>query len=171
MLERLKNISRNKLIDKILKDRGVAEQNSRLKYLGFIVDEDFFTDFDSLYEFGQNLGLLQKDIKIFTFVETSKNLATLGENQITNKEFNWRGEIIQQSAVDFLDFSFDVLIGLYEKEQFFLDLMVAKSKAKFKIGCNAKDLRLYDLILHIDIKNIELFKSEVIKYLKIFKKI
>ncbi len=171
MLKRLKNSTIDKQIDMHLKKREVSERNSPLKHLGFIIDEDFIHDFEGLLEFGKDLGLHHKDIKLFTFKHTDKKLLDLRDNQITNKEFNWRGEVYEQSFIDFLDYPFDVLIGLYEGNQKLLDLMIAKSKAKFKIGFKAADLRLFDLILNIDMKDQELFKREVSKYLKVFKKI
>ena len=136
-----------------------------------MVDEAFFDDFEILYEFGKELGLQRKDVKVFTFVETRRKIPSLRQNQITNKEFTWRGEIHNHNAQEFLDFPFDVLIGYYKGTHEFLGAMVAQSRAKFKIGFNNSDARLFDLLLNVDLQNKEAFKSEVKKYLKIFKKI
>ncbi|SRX55611.1 hypothetical protein AEQU1_02635 [Aequorivita sp. CIP111184] len=151
--------------------RDISQRNAPLKYLGFLVDEAFFDNFELFYEFGKELGLQRKDVKLFTFVETRRKIPSLRQNQITNKEFTWRGEIQNQNAQEFLDFPFDVLIGLYNGKHDYLSAMVAQSRAKFKIGFNGADERLYDLLLTVDIQKPELFKSEVKKYLQIFKKI
>ncbi len=171
MLNKVKHHSLKKHTDKSLRDRDVSERNTPLKYLGFLVDESFFDDFEKLYEFGTELGLQRKDVKVFTFIETSRKIPTLRDNQISNKEFTWRGEIHNQSAKEFLDFSFDVLIGLYKGKHEFLEAMVASSKAKFKLGFNGDDERLYDLLLAVDPTNFDTVKTEVKKYLKIFNKI
>ena len=171
MLKKVKHQSLKKHTDKNLMQRDISERNAPLKYLGFLVDEALFDDFELLYEFGKELGLQRKDIKIFSFIETRRKIPTLRQNQITNKEFTWRGEIHNQNAQEFLDFPFDVLIGFYNGKHEFLSAMVAQSKAKFKIGLNGADERLFDLLLTLDIQKPEIFKSEVKKYLQIFKKI
>lgn len=171
MLKKVKRHSLKKHIEKNLKERDFSKRNEPLTYLGFLVDEAFFDNFEMLYEFGKDLGLQRKDIKIFTFVETRRKIPSLRQNQITNKEFGWRGEIHNQNAQEFLDFPFDVLIGYYKGTHEFLGAMVAQSRAKFKIGFNNSDARLYDLLLNVDLQNKDAFKSEVKKYLKIFKKI
>lgn len=171
MLKKIKYNSLKKHTEKSLTNRDISQRNTPLKYLGFLVNEAYFEDFETFFEFGKELGLHRKDIKFFTFVETRKRLPSLRQNQITNKEFSWGGEIHSQNAKEFLDFPFDVLIGFNNKNHEFLDAMVAQSKAKFKIGFKGADDRLYDLILAVDPKNITDFKIEVTKYLKIFNKI
>ncbi|WP_026452152.1 DUF6913 domain-containing protein [Aequorivita capsosiphonis] len=171
MLKKVKKNSLKKHTQKNLLERDVSQRNTPLKYLGFLVDETFFDDFEMLYEFGNELGLQRKDVKVFTFVETRRKIPSLRQNQITNKEFTWRGEIHSQNAREFLDFPFDVLIGIYRNKHEFLSAMVAESKAKFKIGFDGVDERLFDLLLAVDPQNSKTFKSEVKKYLEIFKKI
>jgi len=171
MLKKVKRNSLKKHTEKKLTERDISQRNTPLKYLGFLVDEALFDELEMLYEFGQELGLQRKDIKMFTFVETRRKIPSLRQNQITNKEFTWRGEIHNQNAQEFLDFPFDVLIGYYKGKHEFLSAMVAESKAKFKIGFNGSDERLFDLLLAVDLDNPELFKNEVKKYLKVFKKI
>ena len=171
MLKTVKHNSLKKHTIKNLSERDVSQRNSSLKYLGFLIDETFFEDFEMLYDFGKELGLQRKDIKLFTFVETRRKIPSLRQNQITNKEFTWRGEIHSQNAMDFLDFPLDVLIGFYRNQHEFLSAMAAQSKAKFKIGFNGADERVYDLLLGFDPQSKDEFKKEVKKYLKIFKKI
>ena len=171
MLEKLKQYTLRKQTDRYLSGRDVSQRNTPLRYLGFLVDETFFDEFEMLYEFGTDLGLQRKDIKQLTFAETRRRIPSLRHNQITNKEFNWRGEIHNENAREFLDKPFDVIIGLYQGKHKYLDAMVAESKAKFKIGFNDADKRLFDLILTVDLKHPELFKAEVAKYLRIMRKI
>lgn len=171
MLKKLKQYSLKKHTEKSLISRDVSQRNTPLKRLGFLVDEAFFDDFELFYSFGKELGLQRKDIKIFTFIKTRKKLPSLRQNQITNKEFSWRGEIYNQNALEFLDIPFDVLIGFNNEKHEFIGAMIARSMAKFKIGFNGTDERLYDLVLAVDPQNTKDFKVEVVKYLKILKKI
>lgn len=74
MLKKVKHISLKKHTEKNLLERDVTQRNTPLKYLGFLVDEVFFDDFEMLYEFGTELGLQRKNIKLFTFVETRRKI-------------------------------------------------------------------------------------------------
>ncbi len=80
------------------------------------------------------------------------------------------GELHNQNALEFLDQSFDVLVGWYEKTHPFLDPMISQSKAKFKVGFAGSDQRLFDLILNISPRDVDLFESELKKYLTLMKK-
>lgn len=171
MLKKVKKYSLKKHTEKNLIERDISQRNAPLKYLGFLVDEAFFEDFEMLYEFGKELGLQPKDVKLFTFVETRRKIPSLRQNQITNKEFTLRGEINSQNAQEFLDFPFDVLVGYYKGKHEFLSAMVAQSKAKFKIGFNDANEQFFDLLLSVDLQKTDTFKSEVKKYLKILNKI
>lgn len=171
MLKKIKRQSLKKHTERNLTERDISQRNAPLTHLGFLLDEAFFDDFEMLYEFGKEVGLQRKDVKIFTFVETRRKIPSLRQNQITNREFSWNGEIHNQNAKEFLEFPFDVLIGLYPGKHEFLGAMVAQSKAKFKIGFEGTDERLYDLLLNVDVKKATLFKNEVKKYLQIFGKI
>jgi hypothetical protein len=170
MLKKLKLYFLKKRTETSLLKRDVSQRNTSLKYLGFLVDEAFFDDFEKLFQFGTQLGLQRKDIKLITFLETKKKVPSLRQNQISNKEFSWKGEVQSKNAKEFLNFPFDAIIGLYNGKHHYLDAMMAQSKAKFKIGFNDSDERLYDLLLTIDLKKPETFKGEVEKYLKILKK-
>lgn len=171
MLGRVKYNLIRKLIDKKLLERDVSTKNSSLKKLGFLVDENFYKDVNTLIDFGESLGLKRENIHIFSFRKTPRKLSDLRKDQITNKEFNLRGEITDQNAIDFLNIPFEVMIGFYQGGNNFLDLMIASSKSQFKIGFQDGDSRLYDLILKLDLEDLELFKTEITKYLRVFKKI
>lgn len=171
MLKTLQNYSLRKQVDKCLLERDFSQRNTSLRYLGFLIDETLFNDFESLYKFGTGLGLQRKDIKQFTFVETRKRIPSLLNNQISNKEFSWRGEIRNDNANEFLNHPFDVIVGIYKGEHKYMDTMIARSKAKFKIGFNDADKRLYDLLLAVDLNHPALMKAEIEKYLRILNKI
>jgi len=170
MLEKLKQRSLRKLIERNLKGRDTSQINSKLVTLGFLVDEALLTDFDRLLDFSKILSLKPKDVKVFSFLEVKKKLPSFRQNQINNKDFNWKGEIHNQNALEFLDTNFDVLVGLYEGEHAFLDLMVSKSKSRFKVGFENSDPRLFDLLLGINPTNLGLLESELKKYITILNK-
>jgi len=160
-----------KKINTYLKKRDVSGLNDSVVTIGFLVDEDVFPDFDSLKSISKEIGLQEKDMVVFTFMNVKKQLPTLRQNMITNKNFNWKGEINNQNAEEFLNRSLDVLVGYYQGENLFLDLMVAKSKAKFKVGLKDSDHRLSDLIIDVNMTKPHKFKKELVKYLRVLGKI
>lgn len=171
MLKRIKLQSFKNQINNNLEQRDISRRNSKLKQLGFLINESYFNDFEYLFSLGNELGLQEKDIKVFSFIEARRKIPSLRHNQITNKEFNSRGDIRNQNAEEFLNFPFDVLICIYEGSHKYLDVMVSKSNANFKVGFKDLDHRLYDLLLNVDPENKSILNNEIKKYLKIFNKI
>ena len=171
MFEKLKRKSLRKSIDKHLEERDVSQVNSVVKTVAFLVDESVFQDLESLYEFSNFLELQRKDVKVFTFQEVKKKMPSLRQNHINNKEFDWKGQIHNQNAAEFLETSFDVLIGYYKGNHDFLDAMVSRSNAKFKVGFSDADERLYDLLIAVDVHKPNDFKLELKKYLTVLNKL
>ena len=170
----LKSIQKRYLLKKIdrnLKNRDLSRLNNKVITIGFLIDEDFFNDFEKLYAISEKMGLHHKDIKIFTFMNVKKKLPSLRQNQINNKEFSWKGIIQNQNANEYLGKSFDVLVGYYKRQNIFLDLMMTKSSANFKVGFKGVDSRLVDLIIDVNPLQVEKFGQELIKYMRVLNKI
>ena len=160
-----------KKIDYYLQNRDVSGLNDTVVTIGFLVDEDMFPDFDNLKSISEKNGLQEKDMVVFTFMNVKKKLPTLRQNMINNKNFTWKGEIKNQNANEFLNRHFDVLVGYYQGNNLYLDLMMAKSKAKFKVGFKDSDLRILDLIIDVNPQKPAEFKRELLKYLRALGKI
>jgi|TARA_B100001059_G_scaffold225423_1_gene252614 hypothetical protein len=145
--------------------------NDSLTTIGFLVNEEDNIDFEIFFDISSTLGVHQKDIKIFSFIDIKTKTPTLIQNRIYSNHFNWRGEINNKNALDFLNTKLDVLVSYYSTKNNYLNLMTSKSKAKFKVGFNGVDDRLFDLIINIDPqKNLDV-KSELLKYFKVLNKI
>ncbi|MAZ72608.1 MAG: hypothetical protein CMC70_05630 [Flavobacteriaceae bacterium] len=164
-----KNLKRN--LEKSLETRDTSGINASVVTIGFLVNEADFQDFESLYDVFRDFNLQPKDVKVFSFIESKKKLPSLRQNQVQNKDFDWKGNLHNQNAQEFLDKEFDVLIGLYTGKHQLLDVLVATSKAKFKVGFHGTDKRLYDLLLDVPFKDFDLFKSELKKYLQVLGKV
>ena len=160
-----------KKIELYLKGRDISSLNDSVVTMGYLVDEDLFQDFEKLFEVSKEMNLKENNVKIFTFMEVKKKLPSLRHNEINNKEFSWKGIIKNQNANEFLELPFDLLVGFYKGENNFLDLMMCKSKAKFKVGFKGVDSRISDLIIDVDPLKINNFKRELIKYLRVLNKI
>ena len=171
MFDKLKRRSLRKLTERNLAKRDLSKLNAPLKTIGFLVNEAVLPDVDTLYEIAKELPIVPKDIKVFSFIEVKKKLPSLRQNQVQCKDFNWKGEMSNQNASEFLGQEFDVLVGYYCGRSEFLDALISQSKAKFKIGFAGADERLFDLLLGVPPSNMKLFTSELKKYLAILDKI
>ncbi|HAT66434.1 MAG TPA: hypothetical protein DCS66_17865 [Flavobacteriaceae bacterium] len=171
MFENLKKRALQKHTEKNIKNRDTSQINSKMKTLGFLVDEMIFQDLEKLHDFSKIFGLQPKDVKVFSFMEVKKKLPTLQQNQINNKDFNWKGEIQNQNAREFLERDFDVLVGSYNGKHRFLDLLVSESKAKFKVGFKDADPRLYDLLIAVSTNDLPTFIAELKKYITLLNKV
>jgi len=171
VFKRIKKIFFKKHITKNLKNRTMFDVNDSLTTIGFLVNEEDNIDFEIFFDISSTLGVHQKDIKIFSFIDIKTKTPTLIQNRIYSNHFNWRGEINNKNALDFLNTKLDVLVSYYSTKNNYLNLMTSKSKAKFKVGFNGVDDRLFDLIINIDPqKNLDV-KSELLKYFKVLNKI
>ena len=171
MLKRFQKIFLKKSIDKNLENRDVSKINDQLHSIGFLVDEEINIAFESFYEISKELGLHEKDVKIYFFSDLKTNTPTLHQNKINNKHFSWKGEIHNKNANEFLETPFDVLVGYYRTKNNYLDLMTSKSNAKFKVGFKEIDNRLFDLLIDVDPLNISGLKKELLKYFRTLNKI
>jgi len=171
MFEKLKRRSLQRQTEKNLFKRDFSQRNNSLKTMGFLVDEKITKDYEDLYSFAKRLNIQTKDVKIFFFEEVKKKTPTLQQNMLSNKDFSFTGELLNQNAKEFLDIPFDVLVGYYSGKNEFLDLMVSASNSKFKVGVKGSDKRLFDLIIDIEPQQFQKFNDELKKYLKILNKI
>ena len=171
MLKQIKKRSIKKLTERYLSDRDTSGRNDRVNSLGILVDESLYGDPDEFYELGKQLGVQRKDIRMFVFSSDKHNLPTLRHDLLNVKEFSWKGEIKNQDALEFLDRPFSLLIGLYEGPHLFMDMLVSRSRSRFKVGLKGSDERLFDLAIGLQSWNPEAFRTELTKYLKTLNKI
>lgn len=171
IFEKLKRKSLKRHTDRNIKERDLSQLNSKLRTLGFLVDESVVPDFERLYDSFKTFGLMPKNVQVFTYIEVKKKLPSLRQNQIDNKDFNWKGEINNQNALEFLETPFDMLVTLYRGSHELLDLLVSKSKAKFKVGSENSDPRLFDLLIRVPAHDLRAFEEELKKYVTILNKI
>ncbi|WP_298551829.1 hypothetical protein [uncultured Algibacter sp.] len=171
ILKGFKEKSNKKHLNKLLDNRQVNVNNDKVISLGVILNIDEFDDFEAFNILAEYIKVRPNRLKIIAYSSSKKN-DLLSWNECYNpKDFGWKGDIKNSELQTFLDTKFDVLISYYEKEILELKLITAESKAKFKIGILQPDERLNDLIIKTNLKQFNLFKEEVFKYLTIFKKI
>jgi len=171
MLNKIKQNSLQKQIAKNVALRDMSQINAKVKTIGFLVDEALYPSIDVFYSLAKKLNLLVKDVSVLSFVEPKKKASVLKNNQVCSKNFNWNGTIKNDDAIHFLNKKIDLLVGGYSKDNAYMNLMIAKSKAKFKVGFTALDECLFDLLIAVPNTDLEAFIKELKKYLVILNKL
>ncbi|WP_298498493.1 hypothetical protein [uncultured Algibacter sp.] len=171
ILKGFKEKSNKKYLDKLLTSRLVEFNNNKVLSLGVILNIDEFNDFEAFRNLAGYINVRPNRLKIIAYSSNKKEDLHSWDECYNPKDFGWKGAIHNSELKNFLKTEFDVLISYYDKEILELKLITAESKAKFKIGILQSDERLNDLIIKTNLKQFDLFKEEVFKYLTIFKKI
>ena len=171
VLKTFKVKSNIKYLNKLLANRQVKVSENKVKNVGVILNK---AEFDNINKFSALAQLIKTHanklkIAIFTLEDIkSDNDAIV---YFSPKDFGWNGTIKTEALKTFLNFEFDLLINYYSSDSLDLKITTARSKAYFKIGVLQTDTRLNDLIINTEIKDFDVFKNEVFKYLTILNKI
>ena len=171
ILKGFKEKSNKKHLNKLLSQREVNVADSKVKSLGVILNIDEVDDFELFRTLADAINVRSNRLKIIAFsVDKEENLSAW-DACYNPKDFGWKGKIKNIELQEFLDTKFDALISYYTSDDLELKLLTAKSKAQFKIGILQTDARLNDLIIKTSLKEFDVFKAEVHKYLTILNKI
>ncbi|EDM43273.1 hypothetical protein SCB49_00922 [unidentified eubacterium SCB49] len=170
MFEKLKLKSLRKRVDKNLDARDMSQLHSRLKTIAFVINEEDSVSIETLHEIASSLGVEDGNYQVLVFQKYKKN-EVLEEHQIHHKQIKWRGVVHNEFAQKFLERPFDVLIGYYNGTHPYLDFLISESAARFKVGLEQSDLRLFDLQIEVEISQNKLFVTELKKYLHVLGKV
>jgi hypothetical protein len=169
--KRLKKKSNQKYINNILNNRKSSVDDRRIKSVGVIFNNDEFKNYDQIRSIFKGIGINENRVKFITFIDDEKSRPNGWDAYFYPENFGWKGKIEGGDLIEFVDEPFDALISYYQNDQLELNLATTMSKANFKIGISSNDERLYDFIINIEPNQINIFKNELIKYLKVFNKI
>ncbi|WP_242131971.1 DUF6913 domain-containing protein [Aestuariivivens marinum] len=171
ILKGFKEKSNKKYLNKMLSERKVYVDDSKVESLGVILNSDEIDDFELFRELAAYLHIRPNKLKVIAFSPTKNEKPNFWELCFSAKDIGWNGTIKNTELQAFLDKSFDVLISYYVSDELELKLITGLSNAKFKIGILQTDTRLNDLIIKTHLDEFKVFKKEVFKYLTILNKI
>jgi hypothetical protein len=169
--KRLKKKSNQKYINNILNNRKASVDERSIKYVGVIFNHNEFKNYDQIRHVFKEIGINENKVKFITFIDDAKSRPNSWDAYFYPENFGWKGKIEGVDLIDFVNEPFDALISYYQHDNLELNMATTLSKANFKIGITNKDERLYDFIINIEPNQINIFKNELIKYLKVFNKI
>lgn len=171
ILKGFKEKSNKKHLNRLLSEREINIADSKVESLGVILNIDEIDDFDLFRSLADYINVRPNKLKIIAFSASKKENLSSWDECYNPKDFGWNGAIKNIELQSFLNTKFDALISYYTNDDLELKLLTVKSKAKFKIGILQTDARLNDLIIKTNLKEFDVFKAEVHKYLNILKKL
>lgn len=171
ILKALKEKSIKKNLNLILKSREIDSNSNKIESLGIILNADETNDFETLKTIASTLNVRPNKLKIIAFTSLKKDDTYSWNVCFHPKDFTWNGKIKNIELQSFLDTKFDILISYYAEDVLELKYLTAASKANFKVGIFQKDKRFNDLIIKTKFKNINSFKTELLKYVTVLNKI
>ncbi len=171
ILKAFKEKSNKKHLNKLIAERHVNVDDSKINSLGVILNIDEFDDLELFRNLADFIKIRPNKLKIITFSANKKEKQYTWDDCFDFNDFGWKGQIKNIELQTFLNTKFDALISYYTNEQLELKLLTALSKAQFKVGILQTDERLNDLIIKTNLKEFNVFKAELYKYLTILNKI
>lgn len=170
-LKRFKEKSIRKYLDAVLSKRVANVHDGVIHSVGIILNFDEYNNYDRLRSLISEIGVKDNRVKFMAFIDDEKSIPNSWDAFFHPKNFGWKGNITNIELQEFIDEKFDALICYYKNDNLELNYVTALSQANFKIGLNNRDERLYDFIMDIEPDHIQIFENELIKYLKVLKKI
>lgn len=145
--------------------------SSTIKTVGIIVNEGSKFNFESLKRLEKEFASGSKNFHVLTCRNTTDNFNEFRGVSFNEKDFTWNGTLKSKEVTTFLESNFDMLIDYTKATTIFVKYLAARSNAKFKVGYADVDDNLYDFMISVDNEKISQFNTEMIKYLRILKKI
>ena len=155
----------------LLKPAKESTREKGIRKVGCIVDLDKFQESDLFYQFLEEFKLTPNAIKIIGYRSYYDKNSPYSTPVFSDKDLGWNGDVENSYALEFLGREYDLLVNYYNEENLLLNLMSVKTKARIKVGFKGVDPIYNDLILDIPISDFKTFKTELKKYLGVFKEI
>jgi hypothetical protein len=145
------------------------------KTVGMLFTADSIDSYNRIIQFANKL-VEEREIKVLSigFVENKKHFDLYTEQPgfrfFSAKQCNWYGKPKDHAVEFFIEKEFDILLDLNLKDNVTLDFIAGMSKAKFKVGRQKNNTRIYDMMIDPQKENtLDYFITQVELYLSMFK--
>lgn len=161
----------NKIITKRLRNVTSSKSSGSIKKVGVILDEKLSDSKDKIKDILKKNSILDSNITFITFKSKLKKGEEAPFDVFTSKDVSFSGVFNRGRLNWFLDDTFDLIINFYQDANPFLMLLTQLSHSNLKVGFASVDNRLNHLVIKTKSNDTSIFLDEMIKYLKILKKI
>jgi hypothetical protein len=142
-----------------------------IKSVGIIVNENSKFDFERLKKLQKAIPIGSKNFSILTYKNQNESYNEFRGAFFYEKQVSLNGKIKSKEVNSFLDEKFDMLIDFTGANTIYSKYLVAKSNAIFKVGFYTDMKNLYNFMIAVSVNEVDNFNKELLKYLKILKKI
>lgn len=170
-LNYLKDFFTLKLVKKNLASVRLPAAEHKIKTIGILFDETYFTEKDALIQGLVSAGIAAQAIQILVFKNSIKKNETFDYPVFSHRDLSWRATFDNSQVKSFMAQRFDLLINYYDMPKSPLLVVSNQSKALFKVGFASIDKKLNHFIINTTAENHTVFMSELVKYLKILNKL
>lgn len=171
ILKRLRLNSVQKTFNRLLKEVKYQYTNDKIKTIGILIHHDEFRSYDQLECVFKSLGFTHNQFTVLSFIDEEETTVNSWDNTFKQEDFGWKGKILNPEVETFIANRFDALVSYYNGNHLELNMVALLSKAKFKIGLNNHHPELYQLFISLDVKYVDIFHSELEKYLRTLNKL
>lgn len=163
----------SKKIDSLLKNNKNTSLNvsKPIQSIGILVNENSKFDFEGLKKLQKEIPIGSNNFSVLTYKNKNDSYNEFRGAFFYEKQITLSGKIKSNEVNQFLDKEFDMLIDYTGADTIFSKFLIAKSKAKFKVGHYTEEDALFNLMIAVPLDDVANFNRELIKYLKILKKI
>ncbi len=169
--DRFKAKSAHKFLEDELKREKPSTDKKGVSSIACLVDMDKFNNVEAFQSIRKQLNLPPNAIHIMGYKRGQDKHGMFSVPFCTDKDLGWNGSIENGDFAEFSGRSHDVLINYFTDDRLVLKLMSIKTKARIRIGLSGADIGMNDLIFNCKLGDINTFKSELEKYLRILKEI
>ncbi len=169
-LTRLKKISAKKHLNKTLLLKREVNSGS-IRTVGVLVANNKNDNKLLLEGLAAVFGVSVSSIVVLQYCNDKKQALQLSGNVYTGNDLLFNGRFSAATVTNFIAMPFDTLISFYKSDDILLQLVSAKSKAKFKIGFSGSQAEIHDFSVDMELSSLESFFDTLKKYLSILKKI
>ncbi|GAF04316.1 DUF6913 domain-containing protein [Saccharicrinis fermentans] len=123
------------------------------KNIGIVYDTSIANNRQSVTKLESYFKELEMNIEVLGYAHVKKEENTLiGDNHhhyIYAQDFNWYYKPKNEMIEHFIQAPLDIIINLYQEEEFAIEYIIKMSNAKFKVGCAHIEESLHDLMIDV----------------------
>lgn len=142
---------------------------AKINKVAIIVDEFSLFNNHHFKQLQKSMSLDDTDFEVLTIKHKKSNYNEFKGNVLFSNDVNISGNIASKEVNSFLNTTYDMVLDCIAPYDPLKCLIVASTKAPIKIGFSGNPPELYNIVIEVKHEKIEVFLSEVLKYLKILK--
>ena len=152
-----------------LLEKSSIDSASKVKKILLILDEVSSKD-EIKNQLLEVLSIPDGKVDMVVFQQKTKKDQDV-KDIFTPKNFGWSGKHKGEVVKNILTNKYDLLINYSKVENVYCNLLLLHFKTAFRIGIGHSNKQLYNFIVKCDPTELSIFHKELMKYLKILKKI